>query len=51
MMGGGWTIKSDNPHIVGLDWGTMLAVSYEKDGAPNYCYRLWCFAYRDTDLF
>mgnify|MGYP000262284302 CR=1 FL=1 len=43
MMGGGWTIKSINPLIHGLDWGNMLALSYGKAGWPSQSYRLWCW--------
>lgn len=50
-MGGPWKVKSDNPLIHGRDGGPWLAIAYEKVGAPNHCYRLWCFDYRETDLY
>ena len=40
-MGGGWTVKSTNPLIRAMDWGTKIALSYGEAGWPSQSYRLW----------
>lgn len=51
MMGGGWRVKSDNPLIGGSVRPSSVSVSYADKDALTHCYRLFCFEYRDTDLY
>jgi hypothetical protein len=43
MMGGGWKINTGNPLIVGMNWGSMVALSYGEVGWPSQSYRLFVF--------